>query len=89
MELWFQNDSGSPKLYLRYWRHILATRMVRFEVQLSAELQSWIDNTQHFTETGEVLNGNGYAERITLVYPLTVTPPANQFARLKLTQIGN
>ena len=87
VELWLQNDSGGPKLFLRYARHILAARMVKFEILLSDELQSWIDHTQHFTETSEIVNGNGYTERITLVYPLTGTPPATQFARLKLTPL--
>ena len=74
-------------MYLRYWRHILAIRMVKVEILMSDDLQTWTDGTSRFTGTGEVLNGNGYAERITLVYPLTRTPPARQFVRLKFTPI--
>jgi hypothetical protein len=87
VELWLQTNAGAPRLFVRYSRHILATRMVKFEILLSAELQSWIDHTQHFTETGEILNGNGYVERITLVYPLIGTPPSRQFARLRLSRL--
>ncbi len=89
VELWFENGPDGPRLKLRYWRHILAARMVKFEVQLSTDLQTWTDATALFTETGEVLNGNGYVERITLVQPLPGPPPAKQFARLKITRIGN
>lgn len=88
VEFWIVNDVGGPRMYLRYWRHVLATRMVNFEVLMSNELTSWIDGTHRFTETGEIFNGNGYAERITLVYPLTGTPPVQQFVQLKLTPIS-
>ncbi|MFZ4767212.1 MAG: hypothetical protein ACOYMN_19840, partial [Roseimicrobium sp.] len=88
IEFRVESSAGRAQMVLRYTRHILATRMVKFEILLSDDLQSWVDGTSRFTASGEVLNGNGYAERVTLVHPVIGTLPSWQFARLKLTPIS-
>ena len=88
VDFWVETDSNGSRLYLRYWRHILATRMVKFDIIMSDTFTNWIDRTQNWTETGEVFNGNGYRERITLIYPLTGVPPKSQFVRLKLSRLA-
>jgi hypothetical protein len=69
--------------YLR--RHILAARMVRYEIVMSEELREWIDQTQKWTQIAEVVAGNGFVERITLEYPVVGAMPPKAFVSLKIT----
>jgi hypothetical protein len=85
---WVESSEAGPRLFLRYPRHILASRMVRIEVMMSDELKSWIDQSQRWEEYSEVMAGNGYLEWITLIYPLTGEPPPSQFLQLRLSTWG-
>lgn len=82
---WVESSDAGPRMFLRYPRHILASRMVRIEVMMSDELKSWIDQSQRWEEYSEVMAGNGYVEWVTLIYPLTGDPPPNQFLQLRLS----
>ncbi len=82
---WVESSETGPRMFLRYPRHILASRMVRFDIMMSDQLRSWIDESQKWQEYSEVIAGNGYVEWITLIYPLTGNPPPNQFLQLKLS----
>lgn len=88
VQFWVETTEVGPRMYLRYPRHILAARMVRFDMLMSDSLRSWIDQTQYWQEFSEVMAGNGYVEWVTLVYPLTGDPPPNQFLQLRLSPWG-
>lgn len=85
VSFWVESSDAGPRLFLRYPRHILAARMVRFDIMMSDQLESWIDHSQEWTEFSEVVAGNGYVEWVTLIYPLTGEPPPSQFVQLRLT----
>jgi hypothetical protein len=85
LEFWpVYTDSGN-KMYLRYNRHILASRMVKYEIVMSEELRNWIDQTQKWNQIAEVVAGNGYVERLTLEYSVVGTMPTKAFVSLKIT----
>lgn len=87
VEFWVETGEGGANMFIRYRRHILAARMVNFEIIMSEELRDWIDETQRWTEISEVVEGNGYVEQITLIYPVTGDTPEQQFVKLQLTPI--
>lgn len=82
---WVESSAAGPRMFLRYQRHILASRMVKIDVMMSDQLRSWIDQSQKWQEYSEVMAGNGYVEWVTLIYPLTGNPPPNQFLQLRLS----
>ncbi len=85
LEFWPEYADSGNKIYLRYNRHILAARMVKYEIVMSEELRDWIDQTQKWTQIAEVVAGNGYVERITLEYPVVGAMPPKAFVSLKIT----
>jgi len=85
VSFWVESSESGPRMFLRYPRHILASRMVRFDILMSDALRSWIDQSQRWEEFSEVMAGNGYVEWVTLIYPLTGNPPPNQFLQLRLS----
>lgn len=82
---WVESSEAGSRMFLRYPRHILASRMVRIEVMMSDELRSWINQSHKWEEYSEVMAGNGYVEWVTLIYPLTGNPPPDQFLQLRLS----
>jgi hypothetical protein len=89
LEFWIEYADSGNKMYLRYNRHILAARMVKYEIVMSEELRDWIDETQKWTQIAEVVAGNGYVERITLEYTVLGAMPPKAFVSLKITPISN
>ena len=85
IEFWPEYAQSGNKMYLRYNRHILAARMVKYEIVMSQELRDWIDETQKWSQIAEVVAGNGYVERITLEYPVIDSMPPKSFVSLKIT----
>jgi hypothetical protein len=85
IEFWPEYAQSGNKMYLRYNRHILAARMVKYEIVMSEELRSWIDQTQKWNQIAEVVAGNGYVERLTLEYSVVGTMPTKAFVSLKIT----
>jgi hypothetical protein len=85
IEFWPEYSESGNKMYLRYNRHILAARMVKYEIVMSEELREWIDQTQKWTQISEVVAGNGFVERITLEYPVVGAMPPKAFVSLKIT----
>ncbi len=85
---WVETSETGPRMILRYPRHILAARMVKFDILMTDSLRSWIDQSQRWQEYSEVMEGNGYLEWVTLIYPLTGNPPPNQFLQLRLSPWG-
>jgi hypothetical protein len=85
LEFWPEYANSGNKMYLRYNRHILAARMVKYEVAMSQELRDWIDQTQKWSQIAEVMAGNGFVERITLEYPVVGAMPPKAFVSLKIT----
>ena len=85
VEFWPEYADAGNKMYLRYNRHILAARMVKYEIVMSQELRDWIDQTLKWSQIAEVMAGNGYVERITLEYPVVGPMPPRAFVSLKIT----
>jgi hypothetical protein len=83
---WVESSGAGLRMFLRYPRHILAARMVKFDILMTDALSSWIDQSQQWHEYSEVMEGNGYVEWVTLIYPVTGNPPPNQFLQLRLTR---
>jgi hypothetical protein len=88
IEFWPEYSDSGNKMYLRYNRHILAARMVKYEVVMSQELRDWIDETQKWSQIAEVMAGNGFVERITLEYPVVGAMPPKAFVSLKITPLS-
>lgn len=86
VEFWVESTATGARMFLRYPRHILAARLVRIDVMMSGQMKQWIDETQRWEQYSEVVDGNGYLEWITLVYPVIGDPPKNCFVILKLSQ---
>jgi hypothetical protein len=84
VEFWVESSEAGPRMFLRYPRHILAARMVRIDIIMSGQLKNWIDDTQRWEQFTEVVDGNGYVEWVTLVYPVVGEPPKNYFLKLRL-----
>ena len=82
---WVDSSEVGPRMFLRYPRHILASRMVGTKVMMSDELKAWIDQSQMWEEYSEVMADNGYVEWVTLIYPRTGDPPPNRFIQLRLS----
>ncbi len=84
IEFWIETNGSEPKLVVRYWRHILAARMVDFAVRTSGDLREWKAEISGWTEVGEVMHDNGYLERITMERPWEGDPPERLFLSLQL-----
>jgi hypothetical protein len=84
IEFWPEYAESGNRMYLRYNRHILAARMVKYEIVMSQELRDWIDQTLKWNQIAEVMAGNGYVERITLEYPVVGPMPLKAFISLKI-----
>lgn len=87
IEFWIETSADEPKLIVRYWRHILAARMVDFVVRTSDDLREWTTEDAGWTEVAEVMHDNGYLERITLERPWEGDPPERLFLSLRLSTI--
>ena len=88
IDFWVETTEAGSRMFLRYPRHILAARLVRIEVIMSGQLKEWIDETLRWEEYSEVVDGNGYVEWITLIYPVIGDPLKNYFLKLKLSPWG-
>lgn len=84
IEFWMDSTGESPTLVIRYWRHILAARMVEFEIRTSEDLLGWASTPGSWTEVAEVIHDNGYIERITMERPWEGEPPSRLFVSLRL-----
>lgn len=85
VDFWVESSEAGTRMFLRYPRHILAARMVRIDIIMSGQLKQWIDDTQSWQQFTEVVDGNGYVEWVTLIYPVIGEPPKNYFLKLKLS----